>query len=198
MWVIAAKIALKRFRTNYFNALTQDNPVAFIVGFLVAVVATPIIGLILPRFGLFFGSIIAVMIGSSAGGILAQIIRKSVGKRRGRNLRYFAMAGVVLGVLIGSVIVLLIAGYFPLLTIPMIVFHCAGTGYSPPDVAILASPGAPRWISDSGQTTLSCFLIGTRALWSVCSAPWAMLSFLQHSSFNHTGESTPCASVPPS
>lgn len=122
------KECIRSVQNNYFNALTKDNPVAFIVGLLVTVVATPIIGLILPRFGFFFGSIIAVMIGSSAGGILAQIIRKSVGKRRGRNLRYFAMAGIVLGVLIGSFVVLMMTGYFPLLTIPMIVFTVLALG----------------------------------------------------------------------
>ena len=122
------KECIREVQNNYFNALTQDNPVAFIVGFLVALIATPIIGLILPRFGLFFGSIIAVLIGSSAGGILAQIIRKSVGKRRGRNLRWFAMGGVVLGILLGSIITFLIAGYFPLFTIPMIVFTVLALG----------------------------------------------------------------------
>ena len=122
------KECIRAVQNNYFNALTQDNPVAFIVGFLVSVVATPIIGMILPRFGIFFGSMIAILIGSSAGGILAQIIRKSVGKRRGRNLRWFAMAGVVLGVLIGSVITFAFTGYFPLFTIPMIVFTVLALG----------------------------------------------------------------------
>lgn len=122
------KECIRSVQNNYFNALTKDNPIAFIVGFLVTVVATPIIGMILPRFGFFFGSIIAVMIGSSAGGILAQIIRSSVGKRRGRKLRYFAMAGIVLGVLIGNLIVLMITGFFPLFTIPMIVFTVLALG----------------------------------------------------------------------
>lgn len=119
---------IREVQNNYFNALTQDNPVAFIVGFIVTLIATPIIGAILPRFGFFLGSIIAILIGSSAGGILAQIIRSAVGKRRGRNLRWFAMAGIVLGVLLGSIITLLFTGFFPLLTIPMLVFTVLALG----------------------------------------------------------------------
>ncbi len=124
------KECIRSVQNNYFNALTKDNPIAFIVGFLVTVVATPIIGFLfmLPIFrSIFIGSIIAFMIGSSAGGILAQIIRKSVGKRRGRKLRYFAMAGIVLGVLIGSFIAWGVIGYNPL-SIPMLVFTVLALG----------------------------------------------------------------------
>jgi len=85
----------------YFNAVTADNPIAFGVGFGVAAVAAPIVGLLIGSFG-FFGLIIAFIGGSSAGSILAQIIRKAVGRRRGRYLRHFAMAGVILGVIVGN------------------------------------------------------------------------------------------------
>jgi hypothetical protein len=42
------------------------------------------------------------MIGTAAGGILGQIIRAAVGRRRGRQMPYFALAGIILGILLGS------------------------------------------------------------------------------------------------
>jgi hypothetical protein len=121
------KECIAEVQNKYFNALTQDNPIAFIVGFIVTAVATPIVGGFLGRLG-FFGILIALFIGSGAGALLAEIIRRAVGRRRGRNLRYFAMSGIVLGVLVGSFVVLLIFGRFPLLSIPMIVFTVLALG----------------------------------------------------------------------
>ena len=121
------KECIAQVQNNYFNALTQDNPVAFLVGFGVSLVATPIVGLFLGRLG-FFGILIALFVGSGAGALLAEIIRRAVGRRRGRNLRYFAMAGIVLGVLVGSFFVLMSSGFFPLLSIPMLVFTVLALG----------------------------------------------------------------------
>ncbi|MCB0162310.1 MAG: hypothetical protein KDD83_29435, partial [Caldilineaceae bacterium] len=69
-----------------------------------------------------------LFVGSGAGALLAEIIRRAVGRRRGRNLRYFAMAGIVLGVLVGSFFVLMSSGFFPLLSIPMLVFTVLALG----------------------------------------------------------------------
>jgi len=105
----------------YFNAESMDNPIAFGVGFGVAAIAAPIVGLLISGFG-FFGLIIAFIAGSSAGSILAQVIRRAVGRRRGRYLRYFAMAGVVLGVIFGNIAGLFFGLPFTLLTLSMLLF----------------------------------------------------------------------------
>jgi hypothetical protein len=105
----------------YFNAEAWDNPIALAVSFVVTLLATPLVSAILGRTG-FFGIMIGLFIGASAGGVLAQIIRWAVGKRRGRYLHYFALAGVLLGVLLGSVISLFMVGVFPLFSIPTLVF----------------------------------------------------------------------------
>lgn len=114
----------------YYNAETFDNPIAFGVGLLTALFATPIVGFVL-RFSGFFGIILAFVIGSAAGGILAQIIRWAVGRRRGRYLRFFAIAGVVLGVVGGSLLVPLFGLPFPLFNIPVLIFTflAASTAY---------------------------------------------------------------------
>ena len=93
------KECIRGVQDSYYNANPADNWIALAVSFVIALIATPILGLLLGRFG-FLGIIIAFLMGSGAGGTLAQIIRRSVGKRRGRNLRYFAMAGFAFGVLV--------------------------------------------------------------------------------------------------
>lgn len=105
----------------YFNALGSDNFIALVVGFVVSAIAAPIAGMLLGGFG-FFGLIIAFVAGSGAGSLLAQIIRRAVGRRRGRQLPLFALIGIISGVLFGSVAFLFITGYFPLFDITTLLF----------------------------------------------------------------------------
>ncbi|MEZ4620800.1 MAG: hypothetical protein R2867_35560 [Caldilineaceae bacterium] len=52
-----------------------------------AAIATPILSALL-GFGGFFGFIFAFILGPSAGGVLSQIIRTAVSRRRGRYQRF--------------------------------------------------------------------------------------------------------------
>jgi hypothetical protein len=88
----------------YFNAETWDNPIALAVSFVVTLVAMPIAALLFRMVPFFFSFLIALAIGASAGGILAQIIRWAVRRRRGRYLPYFALTGVILAILVGLVV----------------------------------------------------------------------------------------------
>jgi len=115
------KECIRAQQNIYYNAGSWDNPIALGVGLLVTMLATPVVGLLLGVTG-FYGIILALVIGSSAGGILAQIIRWAVSRRRGRYMRYFALTGIVLGVVVGSLIALLVGGIFPLFDIPVLVF----------------------------------------------------------------------------
>ena len=98
----------------YFNAGSNDNFVALGVGFVVSAIAAPIMGMLLSGLGLYFGLIIAFVAGSGAGGLLAKIIRWAVGRRRGRHIPTFALAGIIGGVLIGSLVFALLIGRFVL------------------------------------------------------------------------------------
>jgi len=102
------KECIRGVQSSYFNAIPTDNLIGFGVAFAVTAIAAPIAGFVFAFIPGFFGIIIAFAIGGGAGGGLAQIIRGSVGKRRGRYLRHFTLAGIVLGVLLGSVV----AGFF--------------------------------------------------------------------------------------
>lgn len=118
----------------YFNAQSWDNPIAFVVSFLVALVATPIVTAVL-SFG-FLGLFLAFIVGPSAGGILTQIIRWAVGRRRGRYLPYFAIAGIILGMMAGAFVGALFGmrggtGFSLLFNLPMLIFAflAASTAY---------------------------------------------------------------------
>ena len=108
---------IRAVQDKYYTAEGKDNWIALGVSFLVTLVATPILGFFLGFFGLFFGSIIAFLIGGSAGTALSQIIRRAIGGRRGRNLRWFALVGIILGILVA-----ILFTPFPLLNIPTLVF----------------------------------------------------------------------------
>jgi hypothetical protein len=121
---------IRGVQASYFNAAPMDNLIGFGVALLVTAVASPIAGFIFRFVPPFIGIILAFMIGSGAGGVLAQIIRSAVGRRRGRYLRHFALAGIVLGVLIGSVVGLLFFR-IPVLSITNLIFMIlsAATAY---------------------------------------------------------------------
>ena len=92
------KDCIRGVQSSYYNAAPADNLIAFVIAGIVAALAAPLVGLVLGMVG-FFGLIIAFMIGGAAGGVLAQIIRAAISRRRGPYLRYYAIAGVVVGVL---------------------------------------------------------------------------------------------------
>lgn len=105
----------------YFNAAPGDNLIALGVAFAVAAVATPIVGFFLAIAG-WFSFLIAILAGSAAGSMLAQLIRQAVSRRRGRNLRWFALAGILLGMVVGSLAAAVFVGVFPLFQIPVLIF----------------------------------------------------------------------------
>jgi hypothetical protein len=105
----------------YYNAKPGDNLIALGVAFGVTVVATPLVALGF-RLSWIFSFIIALAVGGAAGAALAGIIRKAVGRRRGRNMRWFALAGIIGGVLVGSLIAIAILGINPLTQISMWIF----------------------------------------------------------------------------
>jgi hypothetical protein len=98
------KECIRGVQSSYFNAIPTDNLIGFAVALLVTAIAAPIAGFIFSFVPFFFGIIIAFAIGSGAGGMLAQIIRASVGRRRGRYLRYFTLVGIILGILLGGAV----------------------------------------------------------------------------------------------
>jgi MFS family permease len=113
------KECIRGVQASYFNAVPVDNVIAFAVAAAVAMMAAPVAGLLLRITG-FFGLILALMLGGGAGSALAQIVRAAVGRRRGRYLRFFALGGLVLGVLFGMIIGLFFG--IPPFNLPLLFF----------------------------------------------------------------------------
>lgn len=116
------KECIRGVQDNYFNAAPTDNLIAFVVALVVSAIGAPVAGFLFRIFPFwFFSIIIAFMVGGAAGGILAQIIRTTVQRRRSRQMRFFALTGIVAGVLLGSIGATLFLG-IPSLSLPLIVF----------------------------------------------------------------------------
>jgi hypothetical protein len=118
------KECIREQQNVFYNALESDNLIAFGLAAGITLVAWPIAVLL---FGLvsrllwIFSWIIAAFVGSGAGASLAQIIRRSVGRRRGRYIRHFTLAGIVVGLLLSMVLTSMFLG-FPLFSLPALLF----------------------------------------------------------------------------
>ena len=114
------KECIRAQQNVFFTAETKDYFILAIVSFVLAALATPIIELLLGMLGLFFGVILAVFLGPAVGGAAATIIRRSVGRRRGRYMGAVGVVAIILGVGFG----LLAASMFGMRInlIPMAVF----------------------------------------------------------------------------
>ena len=98
------KECIRGVQSSYFNAIPTDNLIGLGVALVLPPLLRPSLVLSLPLSPASSASSSPFAIGGGAGGALAQIIRTSVGKRRGRYLRHFTLAGIVLGVLLGSLV----------------------------------------------------------------------------------------------
>ena len=130
------KTCVNQQQNVYFNAESSDNLVAFGVGLGVAAIAAPILGGLIGALG-FWGFIVAFLMGSGAGSLLAQIIRRAVGRRRGRRLPAFALTGIVLGVILGNMALGFVLGVSPFIFIfnlPMLLFTALALGSAYPQL----------------------------------------------------------------
>lgn len=92
------KECVQQQRAVYFNDRPADpfiaGAVAVALGFVVGIPLHLFLGI----FGLF-SFIIAVFVGPALGGLAAEAVRRAVGKRRGRYLKYITVGAWIVGVL---------------------------------------------------------------------------------------------------
>ncbi|GIV69921.1 B-box zinc finger protein [Caldilinea sp.] len=105
------KECIREQQNVFYNAATADNLIAFAVAAGVTLIAWPLVAWLFRLTG-FFGWILAILIGSGAGASLAQMIRKAVGRRRGRYIRHFTLAGIVVGLALSGLLTGLLFGSF--------------------------------------------------------------------------------------
>jgi hypothetical protein len=116
----------------YYNGTSTDNLVALGIAFVVAAIVAPIVGILLGNIGLFWGAMIAILIGGAAGSALAQIVRRAVQRRRTREMRWFALAGILVGIAAGWLAAAAFGFGFPLLLIPLWIFAALAIGSALP------------------------------------------------------------------
>lgn len=97
------KDCIREQQDVFFSAQTRDYFVVAIVSFILAAIAAPVIEALLGMVP-FFGIILAIVLGPVVGGIAATIIRRSVGRRRGRYMGIVAVVAILLGTAIGALV----------------------------------------------------------------------------------------------
>ena len=125
------KECIREQQNIFYNAMTGDNWIAFAVAGVITLIAWPIVAFLFSLTG-FFGWIIAALVGSGAGAALAQIIRRSVGRRRGRYIRHFTLAGILIGLVASGVLSsLLFDSFLPFFSLGGLIFVglALGTAY---------------------------------------------------------------------
>lgn len=117
------KECIRGVQAAYFNAAPTDSVILFGTALIVSVIATPIAGFIfrlIPNF-FFLSFIIAFTLGGAAGGMMVQILRTVVGKRRSRHMNLVAAGGILLGVAISGLVLLTVAPAL-VVNIPLLIF----------------------------------------------------------------------------
>ena len=97
-------------QAGYYNATPVDYVIVAVVGTIAAVVAGGI-ALLLGSFGLF-AILLSIFYGPAAGGVIAEIIRYAIQRRRAKYIWLVACATVIIGAF-------LVAGALPLLLLLM-------------------------------------------------------------------------------
>jgi hypothetical protein len=87
----------------YYNAGRFDLVIAAAVGLVLAAILGAAAYTLLGGFG-YFSFIAAIFLGPAAGRLIAEAIRRGVGKRRARYLNWVAAAACVVGVLLGGLL----------------------------------------------------------------------------------------------
>ena len=124
------KECIRAQQNVFFTAETKDYFVLAIVSFVLAAIATPVIELLLGMLGLFFGIILAVFLGPAVGGAAATIIRRSVGRRRGRYMGLVGVIAIIVGVGFGLVAASLVGMRINLIPLAVFLFLSLSTIYA--------------------------------------------------------------------
>jgi hypothetical protein len=111
---------------KYYTNTHYDYIIAAVVALPLSLIAAAIFTLVLSNFG-FFTLIIGFFVAPFAAGLIADAVRWSVGRRRGRYLRHVGSGWLVRGTLPFILLTLLTGACFALLMPGMLIFLGAAT-----------------------------------------------------------------------
>jgi uncharacterized membrane protein YeaQ/YmgE (transglycosylase-associated protein family) len=97
------KECVRNQQAVYYNAAAYDLPIGIAVALVLGAVAGVLAYAFLGALGLF-GFIAAFFAGPFVGGLIAEVIRRAVRRRRARYMKWAAAAACVVGVFLGGAI----------------------------------------------------------------------------------------------
>jgi hypothetical protein len=108
------KVCVRQQQNVYFTGRPGDPVIAAVVALILGGIVGVLASMFLGFLG-FFSLILAFFIGPAVGGLIAEGVRQSVGRRRSRNLNVVAVVAAVLGILVGVALLFgggsLVAGF---------------------------------------------------------------------------------------
>jgi hypothetical protein len=99
------KVCVRQQQSVYYNGRPGDPVIAALVGLILGGIVGALAYLFLGILGIF-SLILAFFIGPAVGGMIAEGVRQSVGRRRSRNLNIIALVAAVLGILVGIAVLI--------------------------------------------------------------------------------------------
>jgi len=109
---------IRNQRSVFFNIRLSDYPVAVLVAGTVAGLAA----LLLVRAGFF----IALLLSPVIGGLIGELVRRAIGRRRGRHMWLAVGGGVIVGGFLGSILSWLLLG--PTSFVTLLIYLVLSTG----------------------------------------------------------------------
>ncbi len=97
------KECVRNQQAVYYNAQPSDLPVGVAVALILGAVTGILAYAFLGAIG-WFSFIVAFFAGPFVGGLIAEVIRRAVRRRRARNMKWAAAAACVIGIFLGGVI----------------------------------------------------------------------------------------------
>ncbi|MER2599281.1 MAG: tetratricopeptide repeat protein [Caldilineales bacterium] len=124
------KDCIREQQNVYFTAEGRDYVVAAVLSFVLAAAATPVIQLLLGIAGILFGILLALALGPVVGGAAVTLIRRSVGRRRGRYLGVVVVVSILLGMTLGMVVAAVFHLGMSLMLLAVFAFTALSTVYA--------------------------------------------------------------------
>lgn len=113
---------------KYYSGGNTDYLIAAAIAFPLSLIAAGLFIFILGQIGFLFQIIIAIFAAPAVAGFIAEAVRRGVGRRRSRYLRYVVIGSLILGTLITYLILfVLFGGFFGVIAPGMLIFLGSAT-----------------------------------------------------------------------
>jgi hypothetical protein len=117
---------VKQQQDKFYTGHSLDYLIAVVVALPLSLIAGALFTFVIAGIG-FFSWIISFLAAPASGGLIAEAVRRAVGRRRSRYLGYIVAACLVLGVAPFAILMLLSGNFFGLIVPGILLFLGVGT-----------------------------------------------------------------------